>query len=258
MIQHMLGARIMTDCEHYLGLPMVGGKSKVYTFWDLHEKITKQVIGWKEKYISKARMKVLIKTTAHAIPTYSMSLFKLPMTLCDTINITLAKNWWGQTKEEKKIHWIKWKRICSPKAKGGMGFCDIHAFNLAMLAKQAWRLIHTTHSLFYRMYVTPQTQKGPKHEKISQRYLLIFPFWQFNLKFIIKVPTSRIIIKILVMILPKYVRALYNNYKDHWPQKNGGLNKYNYISLTCPINGNKVITTIRYKRMSQTYCSVFV
>ena len=131
----MLGAQIMTNCERYLGLSMIGGKSKVNTFRDLEEKITKHVMGWKEKYISKVGREVLIKIVAQPIPTYSMSLFKLLMSLCDTINSTLAKYWRGQKKEEKKIHWINWKKLCSPKAKVGMSFQDIHAFNLAMLAK---------------------------------------------------------------------------------------------------------------------------
>ena len=40
------------------------------------------------------------------------------------------------------------------KKSGGMGFQDIQAFNLALLAKQTWRLIHNTHSLFYKVYKT--------------------------------------------------------------------------------------------------------
>ena len=33
-----------------------------------------------------------------------------------------------------------------------MGFRDIHAFNLTMLVKQAWRLVTGSHSLFHRVY----------------------------------------------------------------------------------------------------------
>ena len=40
------------------------------------------------------------------------------------------------------------------KKSGGMGFQDIQTFNLALLAKQTWRLIHNTHSLFYKVYKT--------------------------------------------------------------------------------------------------------
>ena len=103
-IEELLGARIMKDCEAYLGLPMVAGKSKVNTFKALQEKINKKVLGWKEKFISKVRRKILIKTVVQAIPTYSMGIFKIPQSLCQSINSTLAKYWWGQTKDEKKIH----------------------------------------------------------------------------------------------------------------------------------------------------------
>ena len=122
----------MENYEKYLGLPMVGGNSKVNTFRDLQEKIAKRVMGWKDKFISKASREILIKIVTQAIPTYIMGIFKIPKTLCDTINSILAKYWWGQTKNEKKIHWINWKELCTPKKKGGMGFRDIQAFNLAL------------------------------------------------------------------------------------------------------------------------------
>ena len=53
---------------------------------------------------------------------------------------------------KKKIPRINWSKLCKHKDKGGMGFRDIHAFNLAMLAKQAWRLIQGGQSLFVKVY----------------------------------------------------------------------------------------------------------
>ena len=84
----------MNNCEKYLGLPMASGKSKVNTFKEMHDRINKRVMGWKEKLISKARREVLIKTIAQAIQIYSMGLFKIPKGIGDSINTTLAKYWW--------------------------------------------------------------------------------------------------------------------------------------------------------------------
>ena len=85
----------MNNCEKYLGLTMVGGNSKVGTFKELQERITKKVMGWKEKTISKSGRETLIKLVAQAIPTYSMSIFKIPRSVCEDINSVLAKYWWG-------------------------------------------------------------------------------------------------------------------------------------------------------------------
>ena len=48
------------------------------TFREIQERVTKRVMGWKEKHISKAGREVLIKTVAQAILIYSMSMFKFP------------------------------------------------------------------------------------------------------------------------------------------------------------------------------------
>ena len=60
--------------------------------------------------------------------------------------------WWGQVKEEKKLAWMSWDKMCLSKEKGGMGFRDLKTFNLALLAKQGWRLQTNSSPLFHRVY----------------------------------------------------------------------------------------------------------
>ena len=42
--------------------------------------------------------------------------------------------------------------MCTPKEIGSMGFWDLKAFNVALLAKQGWRLQTSTNSLFYHVF----------------------------------------------------------------------------------------------------------
>jgi hypothetical protein len=55
--------------------------------------------------------------------------------------------WWGSTTDHKKIHWVNWRKMCTHKKLGGMGFRNLRAFNEAFLAKQGWRLITDPSSL---------------------------------------------------------------------------------------------------------------
>lgn len=49
------------------------------------------MLGWKEKFISNASRKILIKTVAQSIPTYSMGLFRLPKAMCNAIKLDLGQ-----------------------------------------------------------------------------------------------------------------------------------------------------------------------
>lgn len=77
----------------------------------------------------------MIKAVAMAIPSYSMTCFKLPLKLCNELGQMMARFWWGQQGNEKKIHCISWKQMCKLKGEGGLGFKGLRIFNMAMLGK---------------------------------------------------------------------------------------------------------------------------
>jgi hypothetical protein len=101
--------------------------------------------------LSKAGKDILIKACAQAIPTFAMSCFDLTKTLCDDISMMICRFWWAQQDKENKVHWLSWETLSKSKSEGGLGFRDLYGFNLAMLARQGWRMLTNPESLCARV-----------------------------------------------------------------------------------------------------------
>ena len=69
----------------------------------MKEKLAKKLAGWKEKLLFKARKEILIKAVAQAIPTYTVSCFKIPDSLRDDLTSMIRNFWWGQKQDERKM-----------------------------------------------------------------------------------------------------------------------------------------------------------
>ena len=95
----------------------------------------KKLSRWKEKTLSVGGKEILIKAVMQAIPTYIMSCFQLPKGLCEDLERMERNFWWGQRDQEAKMALVSWRKMCKSKLDGGMGFHNLQAFNLAMLAK---------------------------------------------------------------------------------------------------------------------------
>jgi hypothetical protein len=101
--------------------------------------------------LSWAGKEILVKAVAQAIPTYAMGCFDITKSLCDQICSMICRFWWNHQEGKHKIHWLSKEIMMKPKGEGGLGFRDVHAFNLAMLAKQCWRLWQFPDSLCARV-----------------------------------------------------------------------------------------------------------
>jgi hypothetical protein len=68
-------------------------KRKNDSFIELKDRIIARISGWKAKLLSQATRTTLVKLVVNAIPTYVMSLFLLPKSLCVSINFSIKKFW---------------------------------------------------------------------------------------------------------------------------------------------------------------------
>ncbi|KAL9665185.1 hypothetical protein QQ045_020596 [Rhodiola kirilowii] len=135
----------------YLGLPVTFGNRKTALFRSLEERILRKIGDWKHKLLSSAGREVLIKSVLQSIPNYAMSCFKLPVMLCRKWVKEFLKFWWHRDKI-RGIHWVRRDILQRERGEGGLGFKMMELMNLALLAKQGWRIMKETDLMISKVY----------------------------------------------------------------------------------------------------------
>jgi hypothetical protein len=128
------------------------GRSKKSTFTFVKERIWKRINSLRGRALSKAGKEVMNKSVLQSIPSYVMSVYLIPETTIKEIERMINSFWWGGGSNNGGIKWLARDRMTCPKDFGGLGFRNLHLFNMAMVAKQGWHFITKPNSLVAKVY----------------------------------------------------------------------------------------------------------
>lgn len=87
----LLGVQEVKQFEKYLGLPTLMGRNKKASLRFIKERVWTKLQGWKEQLLSQVGREIFLKAVVQAIPTFAMSCFKFPITLCNDIEQLIRK-----------------------------------------------------------------------------------------------------------------------------------------------------------------------
>jgi hypothetical protein len=126
---------------YYLGLPLHYKKLPSSFMHEMTQKIANQLPGWKRSLMAYRGRELLIKFVLTALPTYFLSVFKMPKWGYNKMD-RFRRNflWRGNDYENVKGGHclVNWQKCTRPKRLGGLGIKDLEKFSRALMLRGLW------------------------------------------------------------------------------------------------------------------------
>ncbi|KAK1276479.1 hypothetical protein QJS04_geneDACA020812 [Acorus gramineus] len=149
----LLGCELQQAAPKHLGLPLVQSRLLRKDWTPLVERVEKRLAGWQNRCLSSAGKLVLLQAVLSNLPTFYLSIFRIPQTVLKKIDVIRRRFFWnGAGRGAIKPHLVQWTHITQPKASGGLGVLDLEFMNKALLAKWLWRWALHPNSLWVRLF----------------------------------------------------------------------------------------------------------
>lgn len=136
----------------YLGSPMdVDGRSSS-KFQVIVDRVNEKIGSWKLSKVIPGGKLLLINSVLIAMASHILSTYLCPTMITKKLNSTLLRYWRASSSTKKPIYWRKKELLYSHKNDGGMGLKEVRSLNVALLARQSWRMHNNSNLLASKLF----------------------------------------------------------------------------------------------------------
>ena len=152
LMAKQITVQLVSKIGKHLGTYLDAASRKKDIGAEIIDKMRSKLQGWKSRMLSRAGRLTLCKSVLQNLPVYHLATTQNPKGCLKEINRIITRFWKGELKHDKKLHLISEHRTIV-KNQGGLGMLNISILNVAMLAKQIWRVISQPNLLLSRVII---------------------------------------------------------------------------------------------------------
>lgn len=150
-----------TGEERYLGCPVAVTSDCSFDY--LIEKFETRLNIWKARLLTHAGRLILLKAILESLPVYAMGMVILPPKIIAKLTSIMRNFFWGGTNEKRRMAYVAWKEVTTPKGMGGLGLRSLKELNSALVMKMVWKIA--------------QGSNSPWAQVLRAKYYLRSEFW---------------------------------------------------------------------------------